>query len=140
MTIARIATFPAGTKEQYEYLGQLMGDGVANQPERRLLASGPTDDGWTIIQIWESREALEQFIAEHLRPAMEDTSLRQRSPVHPERTCHDSRVKTRPVIWKPRYATRRMRENAWAKGEIQRERKVRATPHRRSWLARLLRR
>jgi hypothetical protein len=71
MAVARIATFPAGTKEQYEYLGQLMGAGVANQPERRLLASGPTEDGWTIIQIWESQEALEQFIVDHLRPAME---------------------------------------------------------------------
>jgi hypothetical protein len=71
MAIARIATFPAGTKEQYEYLGRLMGDGVADQPKRRLLASGPTADGWTIIQIWESREALEQFVVEHLRPAME---------------------------------------------------------------------
>ena len=71
MAFARIATFPKGTKEQYEYLGQLMGEGVADQPDRRLLASGPTDDGWTIIQIWESREALEQFITEHLRPAMQ---------------------------------------------------------------------
>src|SRR3954471_18662332 len=49
------------------------------------------------------------------------TRLRQRARVHPERTRHDSCVKPRPVIWKPRYATRRMRENAWAKGEIQRE-------------------
>ena len=71
MAFARIATFPNGTKEQYEYLGELMGQGVAQQPDRRLLASGPTDDGWTIIQIWESRDALEQFITEHLRPAME---------------------------------------------------------------------
>lgn len=71
MAFARIATFPGGTKEQYEHLGQLMGEGVANQPERRVLASGPTDDGWTIIQIWDSREALEQFVVEHLRPAME---------------------------------------------------------------------
>jgi hypothetical protein len=71
MAIARIATFPAGTKEQYEYLGQLMGEGVADQPERRVLASGPSKDGWTIIQIWESQEALERFIADHLRPAME---------------------------------------------------------------------
>ena len=71
MPVARIATFPAGTQEQYEYLGQLMGEGVANQPERRLLASGATDNGWTIIQIWESQEALDQFVAEHLRPAME---------------------------------------------------------------------
>ena len=68
MAFARIATFPKGTKEQYEYLGQLIGEGVANQPDRRLLASGPTDDGWTIIQIWESQDALEQFITEHLSP------------------------------------------------------------------------
>lgn len=71
MAVARIATFPKGTREQYEYLGQLMGEGVAHQPDRRLLAAGPTDDGWTIIQIWESRQALDQFVTEHLRPAME---------------------------------------------------------------------
>lgn len=71
MAVARIAMFPKGTKEQYEYLGQLMGEGVAHQPDRRLLASGPTDDGWTIIQIWESKQALDQFVTEHLRPAME---------------------------------------------------------------------
>ena len=39
MAFTRIATFPKGTKEQYEYLGQLMGEGVAHQPDRRLLAS-----------------------------------------------------------------------------------------------------
>ena len=71
MAFARIATFPGGTREQYEYLGQLMGEGVANQPERRLLASGPSDEGWTIIQVWESQAALDRFVAEHLRPAME---------------------------------------------------------------------
>jgi hypothetical protein len=80
MAVARIATFPKGTREQYEYLGQLMGEGVAHQPDRRLLASGPTDDGWTIIQIWESRQALEQFVTEHLRPAMERAGDRG----HPE--------------------------------------------------------
>ena len=80
MAVARIATYPKGTKEQYKYLGQLMGDGVAHQPDRRLLASGPTDDGWTVIQIWESQQALEQFITEHLRPAMQRAGDRG----HPE--------------------------------------------------------
>ena len=80
MAIARIATFPGGTKEQYEYLGQLMGEGVANQPERRVLASGPSEEGWTIIQIWESQEALQKFVLEHLRPAMERAGDRG----HPE--------------------------------------------------------
>jgi hypothetical protein len=76
MAFARIATFPKGTKEQYEHLGQLMGEGVADQPDRRLLASRPTGDGWTIVQIWESQEALERFISDHLRPAMESAGDR----------------------------------------------------------------
>ena len=49
-------------------------------------------------------------------------------------------MKPRPVIWKPSNATRRMRENAWTKAEMRREQALRAAPHRRSWLARLLRR
>jgi hypothetical protein len=51
------------------------------------------------------------------------------------------RIKQRPVIWKPRYATRRMREKAWAKGDLERERSARLSgAPGRSLLARLLRR
>jgi hypothetical protein len=91
MAFARIATFPNGTQEQYEYLGQLMGEGVARQPDRRLLASGPTDDGWTIIQIWESRQALEDFVTEHLRPAMQRAGERgyPEPPVITDIELHD---------------------------------------------------
>jgi hypothetical protein len=32
----------------------------------------------------------------------------------------------RPVIWKPKYATRRMRERAYTKAELERERAARA--------------
>ena len=46
----------------------------------------------------------------------------------------------KPVIWKPRYATRRMRERAWANADLRREQAARETPARRSLLARLLRR
>jgi hypothetical protein len=45
----------------------------------------------------------------------------------------------RPVIWKPRYATRRMRERAWAKADLERERAAREKPAGPSLLARLLR-
>jgi hypothetical protein len=30
-------------------------------------------------------------------------------------------ARSRPVYWKPRYATRSMRERAWAKGALPRE-------------------
>jgi hypothetical protein len=46
----------------------------------------------------------------------------------------------RPVIWKPRYATRRMREQAWAKADLRREQAAKAAPARRSLFARLFRR
>lgn len=76
MAFARIAVFPGGTKEQYDYLATLMGEGVADQPQRRLLAAGPSDEGWTILQVWDSQEALDRFIEEHLRPAMEQAGER----------------------------------------------------------------
>ena len=45
----------------------------------------------------------------------------------------------RPVIWKPRYATRRMRERAYAKVDLERERLVKATSETRpSLLSRLI--
>jgi hypothetical protein len=46
----------------------------------------------------------------------------------------------KPVIWKPRYPTRRMRERAWAEADLRRERAAKATPTRRSLFARLFRR
>jgi hypothetical protein len=33
----------------------------------------------------------------------------------------------RPLIWKPKYATRRMRERAWAKKSLERERALAKT-------------
>ena len=45
----------------------------------------------------------------------------------------------RPVYWKPRYATRRMRERAFANVQLERERQLRATePAGPSLVARLL--
>jgi hypothetical protein len=45
----------------------------------------------------------------------------------------------RPVIWKPRYASRRMRERAWARADLERERGARARPVGPSLLTRLIR-
>ncbi len=46
-------------------------------------------------------------------------------------------MKPKPVYWKPRYATRSMRERAWAKADLRREEAMKNAPHRRSFLARL---
>jgi hypothetical protein len=62
-----------GTKEQYDYLGELMGEGVANQPERRLLAAGPAADG--------SIDLSKTYSARRCsRPATAAIPTRRRSP------------------------------------------------------------
>ena len=44
------------------------------------------------------------------------------------------------MIWKPRYATRRMRERAFAKADLERERTIRAAaPEAGSLLGRIFR-
>ena len=45
----------------------------------------------------------------------------------------------RPVIWKPRYATRRMRERAWAEADLRREAATRRPGSLLSRLRRLFR-
>jgi hypothetical protein len=51
---------------------------------------------------------------------------------------YDWHVKQRPVIWKPRYATRRMRERAWAAADLRREAQAKAAaPESESLLRRL---
>lgn len=44
----------------------------------------------------------------------------------------------KPVYWKPRYATRRMRERAYVQADLERERLVREAPARPTFLSRLL--
>jgi hypothetical protein len=49
-------------------------------------------------------------------------------------------VKAKPVVWKPRYATRRMRELAWAKADLERERAAASAGRRISLFAWIRRR
>ena len=46
-------------------------------------------------------------------------------------------TRQRPVIWKPRYPTRRMREQAWARADLARERAAAAAGPRPRLLGRL---
>jgi hypothetical protein len=40
-----------------------------NPPGRLFHSAGPTDDGWIMVEVWDSREAFEAFLCERLLPA-----------------------------------------------------------------------
>lgn len=50
-------------------------------PDNRLLpgmlyhAGGPTETGWCVIEVWESKEVAEKFFAEKLGKALQDAKI-----------------------------------------------------------------
>ena len=59
---------PGGTKEQYEEVGRRLTDGrglnsLSDWPVDGILshAAGPTNDGWRVVDVWESEDACNQF-------------------------------------------------------------------------------
>ena len=70
--------FLGGTQEQYDtVMRDLEGIGVApTMPPGGLVhIAGETNHGWRIIEVWESKEAFDSFMAEGLLAALESAAL-----------------------------------------------------------------
>ncbi len=56
-------------------------DPDSNPPEGLLFhASGPVDDGWGIIDFWESRAAFDAFLEARIQPAVEAAGVQLQAP------------------------------------------------------------
>lgn len=71
---------PGGTQEQYDQVGaRLAKSGGFNSlndwPEGILShAAGPTDDGWRVVDVWESEEAFQRF-GEVIGPVLQEVGF-----------------------------------------------------------------
>jgi hypothetical protein len=62
--------FAGGTQENYDAAHGVM-EIESNPPEGLIVhAAGPVDDGWGVIDFWESRAAFDQFVGERLMPRL----------------------------------------------------------------------
>jgi heme-degrading monooxygenase HmoA len=61
--------YPGGTREQFEAVVGEIGDAFNHATGRLYFATGPADDGWTILTVWESQEAFQAWVGEHVGPA-----------------------------------------------------------------------
>jgi hypothetical protein len=76
--------FVGGTQEQYDAIHSHM-DIDSNPPEGMIFHSaGPIDEGWGVIDVWESSEAFDRFAQERLGPAAQELGDRA-FPSQPER-------------------------------------------------------
>jgi hypothetical protein len=61
MAIALVLDLPGVTSEQYETARGILGSG---RPAGNLVhTAGPTEDGWRVVEVWESPTAVEAFFA-----------------------------------------------------------------------------
>jgi hypothetical protein len=64
--------FIGGSQDQYDAVHKKL-DVEANPPEGLLFhAAGPIDDGWGVLDFWESRAAYDSFAATRLQRAVEE--------------------------------------------------------------------
>jgi hypothetical protein len=81
MAIGLRIKFTDGTQEQYDAVNEQMN--VAADPPDGLIfhSAGPIEDGWGVIDFWESRGQFDEFLASRLGPAIEE--LGDRAPQGP---------------------------------------------------------
>lgn len=78
MPILMVHDSPGATQEQYEQVGARLTGGhglksLSDWPVEGILShtAGPTDDGWRVIDVWESEEAFQRF-GEKIGPVLEE--------------------------------------------------------------------
>ncbi len=65
-----------GSAEHYEQIMQKLAESGEVPPEGAIFqVAGPTENGWRVISVWESREAQERFRDERLMPAFKEIGL-----------------------------------------------------------------
>ncbi len=71
MTVGIRIKLPGVTQELFDRVNARI-DPMGNPPKGILFhASGPIDDGWGVIDFWESTEAFDRFTQNKLMPVMQ---------------------------------------------------------------------
>jgi hypothetical protein len=76
MAICVIADNPKGTVELYEQVMQRVAQGGSLPPEGAIFqVAGPSEPGWRVVSVWDSRDAFDRFAAERLTPAWKELGI-----------------------------------------------------------------
>ena len=63
------------SQEQYDQVSQQVSPGNRPPPGMLYHAAGPSEDGFCVIEVWASQEALQEFFAQRLGQALQQASI-----------------------------------------------------------------
>ncbi len=73
MAIGMIIDVPGGSQEQYDRVMAAVGPHL---PSALLFhAAGPREGGWIVTDVWESQEAANTFLEQHLAQALRQAGM-----------------------------------------------------------------
>ncbi len=81
MAIGFIFNNPGQTQEQYDAVVEQL-NLAESQPEGWIFhAAGPTEDGWRVVEVWESQEAADAYFQGRLGQVLQNEKV---SPGQPD--------------------------------------------------------
>lgn len=75
MAIGVILTGPGVSKEQYQQTFQEIASDQTAPAGLRYHLAGATPDGMCIVEVWESRDALNAFFGSRVKPVMDEAGI-----------------------------------------------------------------
>ena len=70
-TFGIVHRFRGGTADQYDNTVAVVHPEGGLPPGQTFHAAGPTEDGWVVVAIWDSRESWDRFRDETLLPGLQ---------------------------------------------------------------------
>jgi quinol monooxygenase YgiN len=80
MAIGTVFVGPGVTQAQYEQVFNQVAP--TDQMPTGMLShvAGPTENGWCVVEVWESQEALQRFFEDTLNQALQQAGIPMDSP------------------------------------------------------------
>jgi uncharacterized protein YbdZ (MbtH family) len=75
MAIGLIIDTPGGTQAQYDQVHNEVAPDNRRTTGLLYHAAGPIPGGWRVVEIWDSREALDRFFEEKLGAALQRANI-----------------------------------------------------------------
>ena len=89
MAVLVTAEVAGQTQQGYDGMLQFLAESIKAAPGFVLHSAHPVDSGWRILEVWETKEAANQFFAKHVAPNLPPG-------IRPKRTVEELHSLVRP--------------------------------------------